>query len=442
MSDLSNHVIMAITVNSLGIAKAGFGVPLYASGSAAWAERVRSYTSLAGVAADFATTSPEYRWAQATLGQTPHPTTIKIGRLALPPTTVYKFTPTAIDSHDYVITVEGEGVTTTTVTYTSDATATVAEICTGLETLLSAVVGNNYVVADNTTDITLTADAAGDWFTVSLGDIGDGHIELTHVDSGIATDIAAIVNEDDDWYALYTASSFNSPAYVLAAVADIEARKKIYLAEVSDSETVTTAVTNGDVLDTINTAARARTAGCYHKDPASFFGGGWLGRMLPTDPGSASWKFKQLSGPAYDTLTSTQRTNLLAREANGIERFGGRNITYEGTTADGDFIDVQRGLDWLEDLIQVEVATALVTEDKVPYTDEGIGVIENAVRGALDVAVQQGVLASSPAPVVTVPKVADVLAADKAARVLDGVVFSGTLAGAIHKVNIDGVVSV
>jgi hypothetical protein len=51
-------------------------------------------------------------------------------------------------------------------------------------------------------------------------------------------------------------------------------------------------------------------------------------------------------------------------------------------------------------------------------------------------------LSSDPAPVVTVPKVADISAGNKTTRTLPDMKFTGTLAGAIHKVIITGVVSV
>jgi hypothetical protein len=80
--------------------------------------------------------------------------------------------------------------------------------------------------------------------------------------------------------------------------------------------------------------------------------------------------------------------------------------------------------------------------DKVPYTDAGVALIQAQVIASLQSAVAKGILTSDPAPVVTVPKVANVSPSDKAARILPDVKFSATLAGAIHKVNITGVVSV
>lgn len=438
---LPDHVTISITADSVGIARAGFGIPLIVSHTAAWAERVRSYTDLAGVAADFAvTTSPEYLAAQALFAQNPHPQTIKIGRASLAPTQVYVLTPTAVDSTPYVVTVAGEGVTTTTVTFTSDATATVAEITAGLHALIDVVVGNNYTSVDGATEITITGDAAGDWFSIAVADPALIKNEQTHADPGIATDLAAIALADNDWYCLLT--NFNSNAMVLAADAWIQTQKKIYIFDVPESEAVTTAAGNSDTLDDIEVLNRARTAGVYHPSPVSMNSAAWAGKVLPFDPGSATWKFKTLSGVPAISLTSTQRTNLIARSANFYETVATIDMMSEGTTADGDFLDVQRGLDWLEDDMSKRVFGALAGAAKIPYTDPGVAVIQSEMKASVRDAVTRGILAADPAPVVTVPAVADVSAANKTARLLPDMKFTGTLAGAIHKVNITGVVSV
>jgi hypothetical protein len=438
---LSNHVTIAITQDSVGIPRAGFGIPLIASHSAAWVERVRTYTDLAGVAADFAvTTSPEYLAAQAMFSQNPKPEKIKIGRFSLVPTQKYVITPTAVNDKVYSVTCAGEGVTTETVTYTADATATVAEITLGLTTAINGVTGKNFTAVDGTTFVTITGDAAGDWFSLEVDDPDNMKIEQTHADPGIATDLAAVALEDNDWYALCTL--FNSNAMVLAADAWIQTQKKIYVFDVNESDAITTAVGNSDTLDDIATLNRTRTAGVYHPSPVSMNAASWLGRCLPLDPGSITWKWKTLSGVPSVTLTATHRTNLVAREANFYEEVASVDIMSEGKTADGDYIDVQRSLDWLEDDMSKGVFGVLANANKIPYTDPGVAAIQAEMEASLQRATDRGILSADPAFVVTVPKVADVSAANKTARLLPDMKFSGTLAGAIHKVNITGVVSV
>ena len=61
--DLSEIITITITKNTRTVARAGFGIPLILSHAPTWTERVRSYTSLTGLAADFISTTPEYKAA-------------------------------------------------------------------------------------------------------------------------------------------------------------------------------------------------------------------------------------------------------------------------------------------------------------------------------------------------------------------------------------------
>lgn len=445
MSTLSEHVSLTITQDSVGIARAGFGIPLILSHTPTWVERVRFYGSLPDVADDFASGTPEYLAATAMFSQSPHVEQIAIGRAANKPTQVYVISvATVTNSYTYSINVSGPGITATTVTYTSDSTATNDEIAAGLISALNGVTGKNYTaVATGSVGsqaVTVTATAPGDWFSLEVVKVADLHISQTHVDPGVAADLDAILLENSDWYAITTL--YNSSAYVTAVATWVEANTKLYIFDTNDTDAITVAAGGGDLLDALHSATRARTAGAYHPSPANMMAAAWLGRVLPLDPGSETWKFKTLSGVLPVTLTSTHRVNLRAKKANTYQAVAGRNITWEGTVADGDFIDVTRGIDWLEDDMQKGVFGALANSDKIPFTNAGVAVITAEVEASLKRAVGKGILSGDPKPVVTAPKVADIDITNKSLRNLPDVKFSGTLAGAIHKVTISGVISV
>ena len=78
---------------------------------------------------------------------------------------------------------------------------------------------------------------------------------------------------------------------------------------------------------------------------------------------------------------------------------------------------------------------------KVPYTDAGITAIQAQIERALDQGVNQNFIAPNSYTVI-VPKAANVSAIDKTNRVLNGVSFQATLAGAVQAVNITGTLSV
>ena len=133
-----------------------------------------------------------------------------------------------------------------------------------------------------------------------------------------------------------------------------------------------------------NQSGYVRTFVLYHQDAASDFPEcAWFGGVLPLDPGSETWKFKRLNSISYSNLTSTQSQNARNKKANTYEFIGGVGITREGTVAQGEFIDIVRGVDWLTSRIQEFVYSVLVNSNKVPYTDAGITAIESEVKRAL-----------------------------------------------------------
>src|SRR3972149_778962 len=122
---------VSIVRDRVGVTRAGFGVPLILSATAAFAERIRSYASYNEVLTDFPDVDgPEALSANALFAQTPKPRLVKIGRSALPPTLVYTGSAVAgnlKNSYDYNVHVYGPGMDET-VTYTSYASATNDEI--------------------------------------------------------------------------------------------------------------------------------------------------------------------------------------------------------------------------------------------------------------------------------------------------------------------------
>lgn len=255
----------------------------------------------------------------------------------------------------------------------------------------------------------------------------------------VATDLTLIESIDNDWYAL--ACIDRDPDVVLDVAAWIESRIKIFGTASANPNIVNVAAG----VDTTTLAARFKILGysrsfvMYHQNADEDYPEcAWFGRVLPLDPGSETWKFKELNGIPYSPLTSTQSKNAMDKSANTYEYIAGRGMTANGTMASGEYIDIIRGIDWLTSTIQINVFNVLLNNNKVSYTDAGIAVIEAEVRRALQRGIDQDFIAESPEPTVTVPKAADVPPNDKANRILRNVRFQATVAGAIHAVNIQG----
>lgn len=446
MSELDEHVQLVITRDTLGLARTEFGELGILSHNATFPGRSRHYGGILEVAGDWAVSSPEYRAANAAFAQTP-----KVSRVAIlratgtAPTMTYQISVAALlNSHDYLVNVVGQGFTDAVATATSDSSATNDEVVAALVTALNGVVGKNYTAAATgsvgSKVVTVTGNSPGAWFSLEVVDVAELAIWQTHADPGITTDLNAIQIADNGWYGLVTL--YNSSAYVAAAAAWCESQTKIYIPDCQDTRDITTTVGGGGVLDGLHTLAYSRTAGAYHPSPANMFAAGWFGRVLPVPVGQDDWKFKTIAGVAPVKSTTTHRTNLRARNANSYQSLAGSNRTWEGTTADGDFIDVTRGIDALDDDMIKSVLEALFGPNKTPFTNGGIASIKAAIISALKRSAKAGTLDELQDIVVQAPKVENVSAADKRRRTLPDMKWSATLAGSIHKVTISGTVSV
>ncbi len=441
---LTDYVTINITQTTVGITRAGFGTALFLSYQPAWAERTRTYGSLADVAVDFTATNPgpAYRFAQSYFSQSPAPQRLIIGRGALKPSKTVQLSalnPTSNISYQYKVLVKGTGFADATVTFTSDASPLDSEYASGMVTALNAVPGKNYTASGAASPITITGNAVGDWFSIEVDDVNYQTTTETTADPGVATDLTAITAENPNWYALGT--SFNSKLYGVAAAAYVEsAGLKIYIPATNDTNCLATSTGTLDLMDQAKTNAYTRTSVHYHRNPAAFADAALMGKCLPYEPGEETWAYKTLAGVATFPMTATHRANIVARNGNSYESVAGLSITFNGMMANGGFIDTRRGLDWLQDDMQKAVFGALASSAKIPYTDLGISVIESQVRGSLKRAGDKGILDETTI-VVTVPKVADVPSIDKTTRTLNNVKFSATLQGAVHKTIVTGAVS-
>jgi hypothetical protein len=287
---------------------------------------------------------------------------------------------------------------------------------------------------------TVTSAAPGAWFSLELADVTALSLRMTH--AGDPTPyLDALELANPNWYCLLTHA--NSPSSVQATASWIEAHPKIYLFDLPETEAIQTPVTIGtDTLAACKAAGYTRSAGSYHHRPATFMSACWAGRVLPIEPGGDTWALKELVGVGIASkLTTTHRNNLKARSANFVTVGFGRNITLGGTTCNGNFIDVARGLDWLSDDVTKGLGGLVLGANKIPYTNPGVTSIVNQVEASLARAVQRGILRDHPKPVVTAPDVEAVDPSIRGVRLFPDVLFTGQLAGAIHRIDVRGRVS-
>lgn len=443
-NDLIDYVEVQITEDTIGLAGTSLDIPLILAPDAPFPEKSRLYRSLPAYEADGGIVKgPSWLALRAMLSQNPHPKDIMIGKMFARPTQVYTITPTAKDNHLYQARVIGPGVTETLVQFTSGGSATATTVSAGLISALNGVTGKNFT-ATGTATVIVTGNAVGNWFSVEVIDRDDLSIVQGYADPGVSTDLSALALYSPDFYGIY--NPFGSQAIDIAIAGWAEANGRVFMAETSDTPVVRTTAGGGDVMDAAMVSAYARTAVWFHPSPASMLTAAVLGKVLPLEAGSETWFGKQLNGVPGAKLSPTERSNIVAKNGNSYEIKAKRGVTFNGMTSDGDFIDIQRGQDWVTDQMALTIAAILFgAPTKVPFTDAGIARVETGMKGVLRRAVNRQIAAEDvdpPSPTTSVPKALDVPSVDRVNRRLPDMLATYRQQGAIHKVNVRITVSV
>ena len=163
--------------------------------------------------------------------------------------------------------------------------------------------------------------------------------------------------------------------------------------------------------------------------------------------GSETWAYKTLKGIEPENFTSTEISTIESAGLNYFVRCAGKNITLNGKTVGGEWIDIIRFRDWLKNDMQTRIYNALSSNSKVPYTNAGITLIENQMLASLTQGQAQGGIAETeydaegnevPGFTTSVPKSASASDTDRASRTLKNCKFTARLAGAIHLAEISG----
>lgn len=459
--DISNIVSATVSIASPGITRVGFGEPCVmfygpdtvpSTNPITDLELVRRYTSATAltdmVADGFATTDPAYMAVNAIVSQSPHPTSVKVLRGGSAFTHDTELVPETYATGATLAVTITSGATARTYTQTAGGSSLTAE-ATALAALLNADASGwgtsgsgDLTIASSGSTVTIDADTDGQmWYYSAITNLA---LEDVSADRGMATDLAAAVALDADWYALVLADAFGETEIAAAAAWVAGQTNKILCTGTQDSE-VMAGTGVGATLSGLN---RTDTFLLHSKHSMSQYpGGAAAGRFLPLDPGSEAWCHKTLSGVTPSSYTSAQITAMHADYVNtysGVE-IGGIGVVagnlFKGWSSGSSesFIDTTRLTDALVVEIQTRVLSALRTANKVPYTNQGISSVKNAVLAGIRTFQPEGFEPGS--EFCNVPLKSSISDVDIAARSLPDVVFGATLSGGIVKVVITGQLS-
>jgi hypothetical protein len=442
MPDISEIVNVTISVSSSALSRQGFNSLLIVGDDTNFdtgfvEHEVRSYTSFAGISEDTDILAGDVvNQAQVAFAQVPAIPTLYISRIDLGGSAAQVselvFDADLVTGNSVEVTVNGVEVAGSPVAFNADNSTTLDDIATAIQadTLVVTAVGDTVDTVD------ITGATPGRTFAVTATVTGGATqanatyaITTAAIADVTSTDLSAIYNNNSAWFGY--CQTFNDLGSIQAAASFMAANDRYgFFRQTSLTDFAPLGTTSACLW---YTAAITATGAPLEVAIAS--------RVLALIPGSYTAAFKTLELVTADaSLTSTQESTLRDNNINQYSPVAGRNITWDGVTSNGGFIDTYIGVLYLTARIEEDVFAQMASVNKVPFTNDGVNLIVGPVQNRLNQSVVEGFLTNDPAPVATGPLVAEVSPTDKSNRLLPNVTFLATTTGAIHTVQINGTV--
>lgn len=450
-------------------------------------ERLREYTSLAGVAADFPTSAGAYKAAVHYFSQTPRPRKLLVGRwvrtashggLRCAPVAIGLQSVsgwTSFTSAGFTISVDGTPQALTGLNFSA---------CTSMDAVAAviqaAMTGCVVTWSESFKRFEFMANSTGPTSSVSFmtapgsgTDISD-ELEGRSTDGGYvyagasAEGAATVANFFDQyygqrWYGLCVGFETDDNRLTFAATVEAMTNKHLYFTSTTDSATLVAANTT-DVCSQLKALGYTRTFVQY-TSYEQFSGGSYVqmsaaAKLLSVDYDAnntaLTLMFKQEPGVPAELLNETQASALEGKNCNVFVAYDNEtNILQHGTMINGEFADVVAGTDWLAVTCQTEAWNLLyTTPTKIPQTDAGVHLLVTAMEKVCSQGVRNGILApgvwnsqgfgllnqGDPLPkgyYVFADRVDNQLQNDRTARHAPSIQIAAKLAGAVHDVAID-----
>lgn len=386
-------------------------------------ERIRQYSNLDGVIADFGTAAPEYAAADLFFSQSPQPSLLYMGRWAKTAThgllkgailsaaqqVITLFT--TVTDGGMVISIDGTPVTLSGINLSAvtNLNGVASAITAGLGSAGTCVwdaTNNRFQITSASTGASSTvgygtAPTSGTDLAALLGlKSGSASAPVDGVAAETLLDaVAALANQSNAWYGVMVADASPTDDDLLEVAAFIEGtgKSRIFGAATQNSLAMD-ATSTTDLPSRLKSLGYKRTFSQFSSSSpyavASIFGRAFTVDFTANNS-TITLKFKQEPGVSAETLTETQATVLKSKNCNVfVEYDNDTAIIQEGVMANGAFFDEIHGLDWLQNQIQTDVWNLLYTSPtKIPQTDAGVNRIVTTASASCEMGVNNGLVA-------------------------------------------------
>jgi hypothetical protein len=401
MAELDNRVSITVTIADSTSTREGFGIlAIVHKHQQSALSRVQTYFDLDGLVADFPLYTPVGKYAQIFFGQANTAESIKVIKQESAETVTAALTAAALVDDDwYAIGLPSK---------TQSEQEETAAYALAFGKLAVNTYGGADAITTATTDLgsvvkALNNNRTATWYSSTAGE--EFTIDTITVAGTTAT------------------ADLTTHASVPVAVGDkvgiwtsaVPALNAVWTVDTIGALSFTFTVPSGTSSDVASSDAWVN----FNLIDAAI-----AGKMLPLDAGSQTWDIQELTGVEVDLLDATAQTNLGGKNINWFTDVAGNNVTGGlkaggggGKLASGRYLDVQRGADWLESNLQIDLFD-IMKNSGLGYDALGIQKAESTIAIRLN----DGQM----------PNLADIPQNDKTNRLLDGIKIYANIRGKVH----------
>ena len=366
------------SIGSPSPSRAGFGTVMLLSLGETFSDAIRYYSS-AKDANDDALLSADAKARLVTaFSQSPRPSKVAVAKRVADTIQIDTLTVLSGAVGTYTITING-----TDYTHTVAVTSTATAVRDALVILVNADAELVVTAAPSSTDaLTLTSDSAGEVFaTITTANIT---VVNSTIGFGVASHIMAL--GDADWFGLVL--STRSDSDILRAATAIESLKRVFIGQSDSSDIITTATT--DIASQIKSLSFKKSKVFYHSSDAAHGDIANMCKLLAADfdQNTPQDELLSLAGvPVDETITTTVRNNLRAKNATCYTLFKGLPATAIGQSAAG--FDFELTITYLwTDARMLEAMTGLMyrlanSSRRIRFNDQGFAQLSSQAEAVL-----------------------------------------------------------
>ena len=269
-----------------------------------------------------------------------------------------------------------------------------------------------------------------------------GKIAIYRRSSTTAIDkaLADLVQTNNDWYVLHITEKDKDSLHSAGDFALIN-RKMFFGCS--------------DDLSVLNDRNNNREAYMIQNVGGFSYDAAWVGEGLPHPIGSITWKYRTPTGVLPSMFSTTELNEIRSKNGQTFTEQSGIIYSNEGITTGGEYIDNMMSCDFVHARLEEALFSLKIKSGKVSMDDEGLEMIESAMRGVFKLCGKQKIIAAvgSEADMeksdegkymyqIWVPLRSEIPANDRAERKATGIRFKFTVAGAVHSTEINGIIEI